>query len=401
MPTDDPTTPIIPAEPTQRDQPQLDTSTTQVSGIKGTDESAPERVDAPNATEFPEHAVSEEMAVTAGRSVVAPTVMEDGVQPRVADESQHSVPLTAAAAPPEHHGGSPLGCVATPPSTHTANVARQSTSMALEPNPFVRMMTQAMEPLRKYSATRRAIRRGESLYDSSPEDLVHSGYMGPWSFNLAETAFAAIPTTMFIAVLTFFWPHKPEIPEGTPELAGRAAELQPAIGSWLQPLLIPLALMLIASLAAWGSLFRRDSTPDRRRRAKYAYLYYDGAYGIVPQFCFGLAITLIFWLEEREWWPAPVALGVGALTVYAWGHLVYLTCVLEPRKLFALHGYSPVPIHFWTPKRKRPPNPGPWTKYGLSVLMGGGCLAYMLAIVVGSAIVLLSLLLATIQMRAA
>lgn len=400
MPTDDPATPILRPEPTQRDQAQPEPSAAEMPGLKGIAESAPEDLDPPAPRQGSEHEVSEEMVTMSALSVIAPAVVRDGLESDLAAASPDKVPLTGGFGPPDNDSRSPVIDGAQPPST-PADVARQSTLVTLEANPVVRMVTQAIEPFRKYSATRRAIRRGESLYDSSPEDLARSGYMGPWSFNLAETAFAAIPTTMFITVLTFFWPHKSEVPDGTPELARRAAELQPAIGTWLQPLLVPLALMLIASLAAWGSLFRIDSTPDRRRRAKYAYLYYDGAYGIVPQFCFGLGITLFAWLEEREWWPLPIALAVGALIVYAWGHLIYITCVLEPKKLFALHGYSPVPIHFWTPRRKRPPNPGPWTKYGLSVLIGGGCMVYVLAIIVGVAIVLLALLLATIQMRAA
>jgi hypothetical protein len=52
-----------------------------------------------------------------------------------------------------------------------------------------------------------------------------------------------------------------------------------------------------------------------------------------------------------------------------------------PTKLFAMHGYSPKVVRWWTPKNKRPDRPAPWSAYTLTGVFGVGCTIYLLELI--------------------
>jgi len=246
----------------------------------------------------------------------------------------------------------------------------------LEPHPFARAVRDKLEPLLRYSRTRRAIRRGELLFDFSPDRLRANDYLGPWSFNLAESAFAAAPIVVIMKFLTLIWPA-PEVDLSSLTEAQRlTATYQLAIAGWLQPFLAPLILLLMAPMLGRATLHGRDSSPERRQRAKWAYLYFDGAFGIVPQFCFVLTVTLSIWLTQRQFWTSELGWAMGALGLYSWGHLLYVSASRVPKMLFALHGYSTKAVHFWTRRSTRPSNPAPWSKYSTAFVLGGGIVSW-------------------------
>lgn len=255
----------------------------------------------------------------------------------------------------------------------TADVADR----LLEDNPLTKLVKEIVEPLLKYKRTRQAIRIGRPLYDSSREELTHDELMGPWTFSITKFALAAVPTVLVIKMLSLFWPFVPQVSPTLSPLTRKAVELEPSVINALQPFMVPLVLMIMAAACARGSLHGSDSTKAKRRRAKYAYLYFDGSRGLLPQFTLGLVITLSTWLAQRDAWTVQLALFVGILSVYSWIHLIYIQCALEPKFLFKLNGYSEKAVHFWTPRKSQPTNAAPWTKYSLAVLFGAPILVWL------------------------
>jgi hypothetical protein len=141
-----------------------------------------------------------------------------------------------------------------------------------------------------------------------------------------------------------------------------------------------LALMLLASVAAVGSLHGKDAVIERRKRAKYAYLYFDGALGLVPQFVITLVIALTTWISVRDMWTPSLAWVIGGVAICGWIYTLYLKFNKEPCLLFAANGYSTVPVHFWTRRSRMPANVAPWSRYTLIVILFGGILAWLLVI---------------------
>jgi hypothetical protein len=263
---------------------------------------------------------------------------------------------------------------------------------AIEDNPVVQLVKGPWAPFMRYERTRRAIHKGDQLYAYSKSQLRSKDLMGPWTFNLTETAAIALPITALIKLLDFIWPVTPNIPSGTPPLAAAILSIFPGVVSSLQTIVIPLTLTLVSGICARASLYAKDSTPTSRRRARDAYLYLDGAYGAVPQLCFALGISLIVWFSTRGAWTEPTALTIGALTFYGWAHTLQIVGFAVPRKLFAVNGYGGVIPGSGMSANTRPTNPGPLNKYqfallfpvpvvGLLVLALTLITAYMVAIV--------------------
>lgn len=286
--------------------------------------------------------------------------------------------------------------------------SRAAAAEPLEPNPIVNAITEAFSPIGKYFHTRRLLQAGRPLYQYTPAELKAADAMGPWTFNLTESVLVSLPTVLLMKVITLLWPIGPLEYPGMVQLAGvsRTSELGKRMNDYVvsmdagsQPFMVPLFLMLLASLCARGSLHRKDYTPERAARARWAYLYIDGARGLVPQFVFGLAAALMAWCQLRGTLTLPVAIAVGLPLLYSIIHLFYISVYLQPRLLFGINGYSTQPVHFWTPRHKRPANAAPWRRYTLTVFGGGFVLgmiltAMMFALIVGAAYIL-----ATISVR--
>jgi len=133
---------------------------------------------------------------------------------------------------------------------------------------LLKSLRKRVKDVHSFWRTRRAIRDGKLLYDYAKTDLESNGLMGPWTFNLAESVFVAIPALATSKVLSFLYPP----PEITPLFSADATFGQklldttlalfdsvfsmtllfgaPAVGWTLLILFIILAVLVAVVLAA-------------------------------------------------------------------------------------------------------------------------------------------------------
>ncbi len=57
---------------------------------------------------------------------------------------------------------------------------------------------------RKFWGTRRAVLRSKSLWDHNTEELQSAGYLGPWKFNLFQSAAAGGLAAVIAQVLDLY-----------------------------------------------------------------------------------------------------------------------------------------------------------------------------------------------------
>jgi hypothetical protein len=274
-------------------------------------------------------------------------------------------PFTMSANPPTAPPPAMREMHDTPPastSSTNAHIESAATSLATSPkptvpedNPVVQVAKNSWTPFVRYEKTRTGVRNGVALYDYSKAQLAASDFMGPWTFNLTESILIGLPIIFLTKVFTFLWPYTPPAPVRASPLAVAIGEIFPGVLSFLQAILVPLTLTAVSGLCARASLRSRDSTPASRRRARYAYLYFDGAYGSVAQVSVGLVISLATWFYIRSAWTPPMIIAVVLLAFYGWGHGLYVVGYLIPRKLFLVNGYGPG-------------NPGPLNKYQFAIV---------------------------------
>jgi hypothetical protein len=205
---------------------------------------------------------------------------------------------------------------------------------------------------KQFQETRAAILAGEDLFDCSKTSLAARGLMGPLTFNLYETALAAMPGLALQSIVGFLVPDF-VVPDDAAPLSSSFDAAAADVTRLLIPFLVPTCALLLAWVAAWASLNRGDRTRSNLRRARDAYLYYDGAHGLVPE------MLTSFWYT---------AFGAGAITggmfvaanlpttiqtllialnyivgFVAWYHLIGEQLKGIPSLLFATNGYDITP----------------------------------------------------------
>jgi hypothetical protein len=218
----------------------------------------------------------------------------------------------------------------------------------------------------KFWQTRRAILRGEVLARKSTSELNSGGLFTAWKFNLLQSGISTIPALMAGKVLDTLFPP--------PKLEGFQSEFASWI-SWTLPATAPFLLFVLAQVAAWASLKRRDTNPQSKRIARSTYLYLDGAFGLYPQTLVTLGILLIFWhiAHQREthgkWFLILLIVGIaGFATGSVWQLILNLRII--PRKIFVVNGYSYRLKSFWI-FRDKGRNFGPLNKFLFAQAIGG------------------------------
>jgi len=234
---------------------------------------------------------------------------------------------------------------------------------------------------RKYWDTRRLVRNGEKLFDWSQADLQGKALLGPWSLNIHETALAAAPGIAFVWLTDTFFPA----PLGR-EGSLRTTEIDRVVESiarLLQPFLVPLTFLVCSWVASWACLKHKDSTRPARRRARFAYLYYDGAYGLAPQAILALIAPVFLFLSSRyRERPEAIWLLVPFLIVgLPW--ITWIELRKVPSLLFDLNGYNPIPPQFLRYSKSRDPRRGPWKKYKYAMNFLAPLLCIALYLVLG------------------
>jgi hypothetical protein len=236
--------------------------------------------------------------------------------------------------------------------------------------------------LRKYWATRKCIIQGENLFDLPSGVLAKRNLMGPLTFNAYESTLSGASASFlgwFITLLFPIEPKAPVLPENVSEFARawvlEAGKVAPEVMKTASPFLPPLLLLFGAWVAGWACLKGRDSNKHNRRRCRNAYLYYDGAWGLLPEGALAIAVALGVAASLHGWDSARLIAAVAVPAAIGVGYSFYLGRHKFPRLLFALNGYDQKVYYFW--HRHKPENRAPWSKYSLATWTIGGIGAWV------------------------
>lgn len=211
-------------------------------------------------------------------------------------------------------------------------------------------MTQEREPeispfkkffeFQKFRLTRRAILSGERLYEWTPRERKSRDYLGPLHFNIQQSIFSGLPPLVLVTIFDY-WYQIYKDPTEDDKLGQMFEGIYRVIYNFTTPILFT----LFAYILARASLRRNDVTPDKVEKAKKAYLYFDGAYGLYSQALLSLAFSLIIWSQTHT--KAlnnlpPYLLFVGfILFLIAAIYQLSLTYWRIPKKLFKeVNGYT-------------------------------------------------------------
>jgi len=248
-----------------------------------------------------------------------------------------------------------------------------------EPPPVTPSFIKDFLDYRKYFRTRSAIRRAEPLHEFSPEQLAANKYLGPWTFNLHQTAVSSLPTVILFAIYDWlFTPPRPKTTSADP-FWQTFQDILPRVEAKIEPFFLPLSLTIAAYAAAMGSLKRRDLSKPTFSRNTRCYLYLDGSYGLYPQAVLAFVVTALYLPHDFNWVNPSTPLTVLWLVVFMGG--IYATIyelVIKgsfiPGRLFSLQNYDLKTRHFW----QRPaPDSAPWKKYWIFTFGLAFLIAYL------------------------
>ena len=253
--------------------------------------------------------------------------------------------------------------------------------------------TDRINKLKSFFKTKSAIINDERLFEYGKNKLVANGYMGPWQFNLTESVIATIPALAVLKILEFLFPAPSQ------EAASELEQMIGSIVSWLEPFFIPLSLFIIAWSAGWASLLKEERTKEKVRMATFAYLYYNGAHGLIAQALLVFGLTLSAFIDKGHL-PEIVAgsLNLVLLPIMLIGlfRTIFVTGKRIPNKLWELHGYSSKKNHFWR-KRDNAVKYAPHSKYALVVGICAPSVFFLLALLIGSIIGVFAMLLINVR----
>lgn len=249
--------------------------------------------------------------------------------------------------------------------------------------------------LRSFFRTRKQIKSGADLFDKSADELKSKGLMGPLTFNIYASSLAGTVALVVTKVASFVWPAEASSPSDRTlsAVSKQYLSLLPSAESYLKPFVVPIGFLLIAYLISWGTVRRQttssissevvDWTGRSRRRGRNAFLYFDGAFGFIPQAILAVAFTVLKleflmhpWMGLTSPDPASVSFGLdypflmislslclllGVTILY----IAYLTYYKFPKLIFTAHGYYPAGKKAELRNEAKKP---PWAKYILTAI---------------------------------
>lgn len=253
------------------------------------------------------------------------------------------------------------------------------------PAPFEEL-TSKLKTYASFWETRKAIVRGEYLFDYTSSQLKAKKLMSPLTFNATQSAISALAAVMLGKVIGFFYPtpgHEAvALSPSADKLARMSAVAEPVrdkIADWLTTGVAPFTLLVVATMIGWASLYNCDHCREKRIRARNAYLYFDAAYGFFPQMLLALssvALTTSWHVAMEKSGNVPAAFWMVSLVVFLIAALwqARITNVSVVSKLFAANGYSPNRRTLFN-LRTKIENRGPWELYRVVAFTGVGVLS--------------------------
>jgi hypothetical protein len=255
----------------------------------------------------------------------------------------------------------------------------------IPPRAFAELREHAQK-MRGYWRTRKAIIRGEPLFDYTGVQLRAQGLMGPWKFNATQSFISALAAVFIGRLLAFFYPapdHPLAAVTGSTfdRLYAYAKPLADEIFAWISTGVAPFTLLLVANIVAWASMWKDDLTPEKKRRAAKAYLYFDSAHGFFSQMLLGVGTVVLVHMGQAANQNTTVAVFVQIIGGFAFviGIIwqMRLTYLVLARKIFEVNGYSKRRRTMFN-IRTRIDNIGPWALYGTVAISGVGAIYWIL-----------------------
>jgi hypothetical protein len=227
-----------------------------------------------------------------------------------------------------------------------------------------------------YLRTRRAIRKGSDLWQLPKADLESRRLLVSWQFNLYQSTLSALPSLILFRALYFVGLISEDTQDLKRFLGPEAIKYYGQISSYLDPFLVPVVLGIACSGAARGSLNPSDRSKERLARARRAYLYLNGAYGLWAQTIMvfgGTALSSREFIEKIIGVPVFFLLALFILIAVAWQNTI--TSWKIPRTLFRINGYDTnyPRAWFWI---RGDSNSRQWRRYKLWTIFFVGVAAY-------------------------
>jgi hypothetical protein len=253
--------------------------------------------------------------------------------------------------------------------------------------------------LKSFFRTRQCTIKGEYLFDSTSDEIKQKELMGPLTFNIYSSTIAGTVALGVTKLFSFIFPTKERsnfIPEDA--VTAEFVKVLPQVEGFLHPFLVPMVFLIVAYYVSWGAIRESEpqfisisyesasKLPPSRRRGRNAFLYFDGAYGLIPQAVISLALTTIVSLTPNLLVPATgsgeqypdfvisplIWLGVVSLVLFLGAAIYqgYLTYYKFPKLLFRANGYyqNNDACTVASDESSTIPKP-PWAKYILTALI--------------------------------
>ena len=211
--------------------------------------------------------------------------------------------------------------------------------------PWEKKWKETSKVLRSFRSTRNKILAGASLYDLTPAEISAQGLQTPLKFNVYQTVLVAFPGAAILQVWNFVYPRYNDYDEYLYDYEySTIYDMHFAFFARLiNPVIVPILLIVFATSTAWASLRRKDSTAITRSRARRAFHYLSAAHHLFPAMVLstGVAIIPIF-VDGRVPSQAKWTIGISMslIGVVALARAFWLNAVRLPEELFRINGYG-------------------------------------------------------------
>jgi hypothetical protein len=141
--------------------------------------------------------------------------------------------------------------------------------------------------IKKFLKTRKAILDREPLYLYTKSQLRERGFLGPWTFNAAQSLICSIPGLILSSLIWIVFG-----PISSPALGTDDDPIATSISAWINPLRGPFTLLAIVYVVAFACLPKRNTTRANLHAGARKYLYFDATYGFWAQLWFAASLPL-------------------------------------------------------------------------------------------------------------
>jgi len=182
-----------------------------------------------------------------------------------------------------------------------------------------------------YLKTRKLIRSAFPLWTLNANQIKQKNLLNPLAFNVFESICASAPVSILL------WFIENIIPDSSTE--DQFVKILEELFSWMSPVIVPLSFLVLAYTAGWSALRKEDYSKAKSKISKNAYLYLDGAYGLLPQAITSFLYVILIELLNRGY-SGEFLLVINLLILFCSFWLLQTSWCTIRSKLFAANGYN-------------------------------------------------------------